>query len=302
MRLILAAVSWLLLSLVLANGTAAQNGLDRFEKEVKPQFELKSFTYAKAEPLGDAGFVLDDVVAVVPANEATGEKESTVKIEKVTVEALDFDRLKKDGDNTPRFAKLRLEGMTGDDELFTALQPYGVPKAPFDLTLDYALDPASKVLDVKILEIGMRGQAKIALSLVVDGISDFADAKDDGRVRKADLVIDDQGLLARLVPAWAKEEKVEPKELVNTGLTLLAAFAAAQGPTTLKALDAVASFVRDWQDPKGPLVLGIKPAKTASLADLDKLALPDALTNDFGFTAKYEGTRDGAAKAGPGTK
>ncbi|WP_421994689.1 hypothetical protein [Reyranella sp.] len=302
MRLILAAVSWLLLSLVLATGTAAQNGLDRFEKEVKPQFELKSFTYAKAEPLGDAGFVLNDVVAVVPANEATGDKESTVKIEKVTVEALDFDRLKKDGDNTPRFAKLKLEGMTGDDELFTALQPYGVPRAPFDLTLDYALDPATKVLDVKTLEIGMRGQARLALSVVVDGISDIAEAKDDGRVRKADLTIDDKGLLARLVPAWAKEEKVEPKELVNTGLTLLAAFAAAQGPTTLKALDAVASFVGDWQDPKGPLLLGIKPAKTASLADLDKLALPDALTNDFGFTATYPGTRDGAAKAGAGAK
>ena len=300
MRLILAAVSWLLLPFALATGAAAQNGLDRFEREIKPQFELKSFTYAKAAPLGDDGFVLDDVVAVVPANDATGDKESTIRIDKVTVEALDFDRLKKkDGanDNTPRFAKLRLEGMTGDDELFTALQPYGVPRAPFDVSLDYRLDPASKVLDIKTLEVGMRGQAKLTLAMVVDGISDMADAKDDGRLRKADLTIDDKGLLAKLVPAWAKEEKVEPNELVKTGLTLLAAFAASQGPQTLKALDAVASFIADWRDPKGSLVLGLKPAKTTSLADLDKLAVPDALTTEFGFSATYADTRDGAAKA-----
>ena len=46
------------------------------------------------QPLGNAGFVLNDVVAVMPANPATGDKESTLKIQKVTVEELDFDRMK----------------------------------------------------------------------------------------------------------------------------------------------------------------------------------------------------------------
>jgi hypothetical protein len=78
----------------------------------------------------------------------------------------------------------------------------------------------------------------------------------------------------------------------------MAAFAAPQGPDTLKALDAVASFITDWKSPKGPLVLGLKPGKTASLADLDKVAMPDALTKEFGFTATYPGTTAGAAKAG----
>ena len=128
-------------------------------------------TYANAAPLGDAGFVLNDVVAVIPANAATGDKESTVNVQKVTVDALDFDRMKKDAkdDEAPRFAKIRLEGVTGDDEMFTALQPYGVPNVPFDIALDYNLDPATKVLDVKTLEIAMRGQAKFLLSLKMDG-------------------------------------------------------------------------------------------------------------------------------------
>ncbi len=300
MRAIWAGVAATLVALLLATTAWAQNGLERFEKELKPQFEFKTFTYANAAPLGTAGFVLNDVVAVIPANAATGDKESTVKIQKVTVDALDFDRLKKDAKDSdaPRFAKFKLEGMTGDDEMFTALQPYGVPNVPLDIALDYTLDPTTKVLDVKTLEINMRGQAKLALSLAVDGVSDMAGAKDDARLRTAGLTVDDTGLLAKLLPAWAKEEGVQPEELVQTALTGLAAFAAQQGADTLKQLDAVASFITDWKAPKGPLVLGLKPAKGAGLSDLDKVAMPDAITTEFGFTATYPGTKAGAAKAG----
>ena len=300
MRAIWASVALALLALWPATAAWAQDGLQRFEKELKPQFEFKSFTYANAAPLGSSGFVLNDVTAVIPANAATGDKESTVKIQKVTVDSLDFDRLKKDAKDSdaPRFAKLKLEGITGDDEMFTALQPYGVPNVPFDIALDYTLDPSTKVLDVRTLEIGMRGQAKFALSLLLDGISDMAGAKDDARLRSASLTVDDTGLLAKLLPAWAKEEGVQPEELVRTALEGLAAFAAQQGPDTLKSLDAVASFLTDWKAPKGPLVLGLKPTKTAGLADLDKVAMPDALTTEFGFTATYAGMKAGAAKAG----
>jgi hypothetical protein len=300
MRAISAAIASAVLALWLTTAAWAQNGLERFEKELKPQFEFKTFTYASAAPLGSAGFVLNDVVAVIPANAATGDQESTVKIRKVTVDALDFDRLKKDtkDEDAPRFAKLKLEGMSGDDEMFTALQPYGVPNVPFDIALDYTLDPATKVLDVKALEVSMRGQARFALSLAMDGVSDIAGAKDDARLRSASLTLDDTGLLAKLLPAWAKEEGVQPEELVQTALTGLAAFAAQQGPDTLKSLDAVASFVTDWKAPQGPLALGLKPAKTAGLSDLDKVAMPDALTTEFGFTATYPGTKSGAAKAG----
>jgi hypothetical protein len=303
MRSIWTGLSAALLVIGLAATSWAQNGLERFEKEIKPQLELKSLTYASAEPLGAAGFILNDVVAVIPANQATGDKESTVKIQKVTVEELDFDRLKKTAkdDEAPRFAKLKMEGMTGNDEMFTALQPYGVPNVPFDIALDYRIDTAAKVLDLKKLEVNMRGQTKITLALVMDGISDksgMAGAKDDGKLRSASLIVDDSGLLDKLLTAYAKEEGTKPEDIVLSGRAALAAFAEAQGPATLKALDAVASFMADWKAPKGPLALGLKPAKTAGLSDLDKIMLPDALTTVFGFTATYPGTKDGAAKAG----
>lgn len=303
MRVIFAALVSALLLIGFATGAGAQNGLERFEKDIKPQLELKKFSYASAQPLGAAGFVLNDVVAVVPANAATGDKESTVKIDKVTVEELDFDRLKKDSkdDLAPRFAKLRLEGMTGDDEMFTALEPYGVPKVPFDVALDYRIDPAAKVLTLNMLEVTLRGQARFALSMILDGVSDKTDmdtAKDEGRLRSASFTIDDKELLAKLIPAAAKEEGIEPAELITTVLDALGGFSQAQTGETLKALDAVASFVADWKAPKGPLVLGLKPTKTAGLDDLDKIMVPDALSTLFGFTATYPGTRAGAAKAG----
>jgi hypothetical protein len=303
MRAVWRAFLGALLVVCLAATASAQNGLERFEKDIKPQLELKKFTYADARPLGTSGFILNNVVAVVPASEATNDKETTVKIEKLTVDELDFDRLKKNSkdDASPRFAKLKIEGMTGDDELFSSLEPYGVPRVPVDIALDYRIDPAAKVLTVNTLEINLRGQAKINLALVMDGISDKSDmgsAKDDGRLRTASLTLDDKELLGKLVPAFAKEEGATAAELVGGALDALAGFAQMQTGETLKALDAVSSFLLDWKAPKGPLVLGLKPTKTAGLDDLDKIAVPDALSTIFGFTATYPATRAGAAKAG----
>ena len=85
-------------------------------------------------------------------------------------------------------------------------------------------------------------------------------------------------------------------------LMAIAGFTEGQGPETLKALDAVASFLGDWKALKGPLALGLKPTKTAGLSDFDKIMEPNALVTVFGFSATYPGTRPGAAKAGATAK
>jgi hypothetical protein len=297
------AVAWLLL----VTGAWAQNGLERFEKEVKPQIQLDKFTYAGAKPLGDAGFELTDVVAVLPASPATGDKASTLKIDKVTVEAMDFDRMKSmSDDEIPRFAKMRLEGLSGDEEAFALLDPYGVPRVPVDLTFDYRLDGAAKTFILNKLEIALRGQGKVGVAMVLDGVSDKSSevvgAKDDGRLRTASLTIDDNGLLSKLLPPLAKEQGQTAEGVVAVALITIAAFCDGQGAPTLKALDAIASFIGDWKAPKGPLVIGFAPAKTASLEDIDKVMEPNALVDVFGLSATYPGTREGAAKAGPAAK
>ena len=289
------------LSLVATVPAHAQNGLQRFEKEIKPQLEFKSFTYAKAAALGDKGFTLSSVVVVVPGSATTGGKDNTIKIEKVTVEEADFDRMKDGGksDDIPLFAKLKIEGMTGDDTMSTALAPYGVPKVPVDVTLDYRLDTATKVLTLSKLEVSLRGEARVALALVVDGISDKSSqmqgSKDDGRLRTASLDIDDTGLLAKVLPALAQAQGTTPEAMVAMATVPLAGFTAGQGPATLKALDSLVSFIGDWKQPKGPIKIAIKPAKSASVADLDKVMEPNALTDIFGLTVDYAGTRPGAA-------
>lgn len=292
-----------LAGLGLPGGASAQSGLQRFESEIKPQIDLKKFTYGGASTLGSAGFVLNDVVAVVPGNPATGGKDTTVKIDKVTVEEIDFERLKKDakGDEAPRFAKIKLEGMTGDDTLSAALAPYGVPKVPVDIALDYRIDTATKVLTLSKLEVNLRGQARISMALVLDGISDkpseMQSSQDDGRLRTASLDIDDTGLLAKVLPAVAKEQGTTAEAMVAMAVVPIGAFAQGQGPATLKALDAVVSFISDWKQPKGPIKITIKPAKTAGMADLDKIMTPNALTDLFGLAVEYGGTRAGAAGA-----
>ena len=52
-----------------------------------------------------------------------------------------------------------------------------------------------------------------------------------------------------------------------------------QGSPTLKALDGVVSFITDWKQPKGPIRIAITPAKTAGMADLEKVMEPNGLTD-----------------------
>jgi len=308
MRLFRLVATVLLAWAVLATGALAQNGLERFEREIKPQIQIEQFTYGAAQPLGAAGFVLNDVVAVIPANTATVDKASTLRIAKVTVEELDFDRIKDaDGDDDiPRFAKMKIEGMTGDEEMSAALAAYGVPRVPVDVTLDYRLDGKAKVFTLGKLEVALRGQAKLALSMVVDGVSEKSNevenAVDDGRLRAAALTIDDSGLLATLLPSLAREQGQTAEGLIGVALLWLSAFSDGQGPQTLKALDAITSFLGDWKAAKGPLTINLAPARAAAMSDIDKVMEPNALVDVFGLSATYPASRNGAAKAGPVAK
>jgi len=307
MRTLWLTLSFAVSAFFMAGGATAQDGLQRFEKEIKPQMELKSFTYGTASAIGSSGFVLNNVVAVMPGSGATGGKDTTVKIDKVTADEVDFDRMKAGGsDDIPRFMKIKLEGITGDDDLFAMVSPYGVPKVPIDFTLDYRLDGPSKVLTVSKVELNLRGQARIGLALVLDGISDKVSqaamgAKDDGRLRTASLDIDDTGLLANVLPAVAKMQGSTPEALVAMALVPIAAFTANQGKPTLAALDSIVSFILDWKKPNGPIKISIKPTKTASINDLDKIAEPNALVDLFGLKVEYAGTRPGVA-AGSGAQ
>src|SRR5438270_873041 len=105
--------------------------------------------------------------------------------------------------------------------IFSALLVIGLAAGSWAQNGLERFDTAAKVLDVKTLQVNLRGETKITLSLVMDGISDksgMAGAKDDGRLRNASLTLDDSGLLAKLLPAMAKEQGAKPEEIVQTAL------------------------------------------------------------------------------------
>lgn len=290
-----------------AGPVAAQNALQTFERDVKPQMELKKFTYGSARPLGDKGFVLTDVVAVTPADSRTGDREATIRVDRVTVEETDVERWKKPKKGepalAPRFLKMKLEGISGDDAAFHSFEPYGLPRVPADMAIDYRIDTAARILTVNKFEVALRGQARLDLSGVIEGVDDRSDdldaAQDKARLRAGSITFEDTGgFLARLLPAMAKEEKTTPDAWVSLATAAIKGFAVGQGPATQKVLDTLVSFVSDWKAPRGPLTITVKPAATAGVADLARIAMPNALTDVFGVSASYAGTREGASAGG----
>ena len=284
----------------------AENGLQRFEREIKPQLDVQKLSYRSSEAMGDQGFALSDVVAVLPPSPETDNRPSTIKIDKVTVETIDFDNLKDRSEDLPHFAKVKFDGVTADDSAAKSLAAYGLPRVPADLVLDYRFDSAAKRLTLNTLQVGLRGQGQVSLSLVMDGIngksSDVDDAKDSGRLQSATLVVDDKGIIAHLLTANAKSQGTQPEALVSLALLTIGSLAGQQDAESIKAFDSVASFVGDWKMPRGPITISLAPAKGTSMADLGALMMPNALRQMLGLQVTYAGTRPGAAVAGPPLK
>ncbi len=142
-------------------------------------------------------------------------QETTVKIDKVTIDALDFDRLKKDF--FPRScarasAKLSSPGeVAGDDDAFAMLAPLRRPKRQCRSRTRLPDRPGQESAD----DLEARGQPARSVQddswpLIRDGIDDKTSKGGDRQGRwpaaqRATLEIVDTGLLAKILPAIAKE-------------------------------------------------------------------------------------------------
>jgi len=300
MRSIWGAGAVLLASAVLATTAMADNGLERFEREIRPQLDVEKLTYRSGEAVGDTGFILNDVVVVTPPTAPTANQPGTFRIDRVVVDALDFDHLRKESKNEwPRVVKLKVEGLTGDAAATSTLSTYGFPKVPIDIAVDYTFDRAAMRATVHKLEISMRGEGRITATVEIVGLSDVASARQNVAFERGTMVIDDKGLLAKVLETFSRGRGNSPDGLVALGLMTLSGIAAQQRPETVRALDAIASFITDWQAPKGPLTIGIHGPRGTNIDGLHALLEADALYKILGLTATYAGTRPGSALAGP---
>lgn len=303
MRSIRGAVAALLVSAALATPVLADNGLERFEHEIRPQLDVQKLTYRSGEAVGDTGFVLNDVVVVTPPTAPTANQPGTFRIDRVTVEALDVDHLRKESRNEwPRFVKLKIEGLTGDDPATSTLSAYGFPKVPIDITVDYTFDRAAMRARVNKLEISMRGEGSVTAVLAIAGLSDVASARQNVYLERGTIVIDDKGLMAKVLETFARSRGNSPDGLVALGLITLSGIASQQRPETIRGLDAIASFIADWRAPLGPLTIGLNGPRGTNIDGLGALLEQDALYKILGLTATYAGTRPGSALAGPSEK
>ena len=297
-----------------APASAQGNGLERFERDVKPRIIKNGvgLTYKEAASLGPSGFILGGVVISAPAGPDPAAKPDRIAIERLTVEDIDLDRIA--AQRVPSFVRLRAEGIkavteAADSQLAAMMKSYDIPDVPFGLVLDYRHDAARKVFTISRWELTMPGLARIEFGLTLDGVTSLEPPKDEKAkaaaaaevaVRTASLTYDDASLLSRILTAASRNMGGKPEALVGQAVGALGGLGAGQPAEALAVLDALVSYVQDWQKPAGPIRVSVNPPGKLGTADLQKIGLANAIKDVFGLSVNYAGTRPGAtAKAAP---
>ncbi len=295
----IAAASLLFCWLILP---AAADGLSRFEEAMK-QAPAGTLTYKSAKALGDNGFVLEGVVVTPPPDKTQGAKAEPVEIKRIAVE--DFDFASVDKKAPPNFARVRVEGIVigaKPAEGIDLAELAGIDKITADFQLDYRLDAERKTMTLNRLELDLNGLARMELSMVLDGVSaESVDkpeaAMNDASLRTATFLFEDRSLLSKVLPAAAKMQGIEPVALIVMSKAVLAGLRAGQGTATLAALDALASYLDDYRQPKGPLRVTLNPPEKTSAAALSAMTTPDEAIKALGLVVSYVGTKPQAAVA-----
>jgi hypothetical protein len=152
------------------------------------------------------------------------------------------------------------------------------------------------------LELDLNGLARIELSMVLDGVSAEAvdkpeAAMNDASLRTATFLFEDRSLLSKVLPAAAKMQGIEPVALIVMSKALLAGLRAGQGKATLAALDALGSYLDDYQQTKGPLRVTLNPPEKTSAAAISAMTTPDEAIKALGLVVSYAGTKPQAPAA-----
>lgn len=284
-----------------APAAIAQDGLARFEKEVRPKMPPDALSYRAGSALGQSGFILRDAVIQAPADTPGGKPPAPVRIKTITVEDVDLDKLAKD--EAPSFAKMRLEGIEvvldglTDKDLRSA---FGADKLMIDAALDYRYEAARSLATLSKLEIDLHGLGRFELSMVLDGVTEASianpdSAKDTISLRTGSLVFTDASLLAKVMPMIAAETGLSMTAMIEVAIVGLDALAPNPSPATKSAIDALAGFLTDYAKPKGPLRLAVTPPSSTTSAQIEKLEDVNAMVQAAGLTVSYAGARVGGA-------
>jgi hypothetical protein len=287
--------------LLLGAGGARADGLDRFEKLMKPKIPAGALTYKSAKALGDNGFVLENVT-ITPPPEQTSKAEP-VQVKRIAVEDLDFASIEKDA--SPNFARVRAEGIAIAGKMAEGIdlkELAGIDKLAADFQLDYRLDVDRKTLTLNRLELDLNGLGRFELTMILDGVSpEMAGqpnaAMDNTTLRTASFVYEDRSLLAKSIPAAAKSQNMDPNAAVGMAKGMLDGLKDGQGPEAQAILDAVVAYIADYKQPKGPLRVTLNPPNKASAASFSNIKSADEAIKSLGIVVSYAGAGSAPAAA-----
>ncbi len=302
----------ILFLLILAGASAARaDGLSRFHELLAAKGKTDMVRFTSGSSLGDSGFVLENVVVTPPPDMVEPGKVPVkpvpTRIARVAVEAIDFDSIARD--KPPLFVRARLEGIALDSKAAPegAMRKYlGADLAMADVSIAYSLDAANQVLELTQLEINLRGLARLELALTIDGVTpntvDRPNSAGTASLRSASLTIHDASLTARLIRAIAEDEGVQPEEQAETLVQTVLMTVGREGPVTRSAAHTVAAFLRDWQRPRGPLGITLKPGSLVTFGELGAIGNAEEAMKALGLVVTYAGTTVTPPAPSPSTR
>lgn len=302
----------ILFLLILAGApTAWADGLSRFQELLAARGKADMVRFTSGSSLGDSGFVLENVVVTPPADMIEPGKVPVnpvpTRISRVTVEAIDFDSIARD--RPPLYVRARLEGIALDSKAAPdgAMRKYlGADLATADVSVAYRLDAANQVLELTQLEIDLRGLVRLELALTIDGVTpDTADKPNSAgtaSLRNASLTIHDASLMARLIRAIAEDEGVQSEAQAETLVQTVLMMVGGEGPVTQSAAHTLAAFLRDWQRPRGPLGITLKPGSLVTFGELGAIGNAEEVMKALGLVVTYAGTTVTPPPPPPGSK
>jgi hypothetical protein len=142
------------------------------------------------------------------------------------------------------------------------------------------------------LELDLRELARLELSLALDGVDPSdKDAAASASLRTASIVFEDRTLLGKAVPAAAKANGVDPEKIAKLAEEILDSLRPGQGAATIAVLDALAGYIDDYRQPKGPLRITLNPPGKIPLAELGDIQDPEEALKKLGLVVSYAGAR-----------
>lgn len=235
---------------------------------------LKDAKVGSVEAIGDTGCKFTDIKFQEP-NDPT-----VISVAEATMDKVDFASVYNGKPSNTMTGKVTGISVTGPEaEAFL-----GKDAKPFDLLVDYVLDPATK--QFTLTEFALRGDTlgDLTLTGALDGINpDTAPNADPTQLlgtaslRAFKLHFENKGIIDRVL-AFATAQGEDPKAAIEQGKSQavlgMAALSAMGVPEV--AVKSLMAFAQDFPALKGPLTISASPSTPVPFAQFATLKPGDA--------------------------